>query len=136
MAHLAVVKAVEARLEANFTGCPVYVENSVTDTPDESGPWITLSFPYAGAKQATIGNPDGNRYQEEGAFRILASVPRATGAHQARQWLDDIATLFRGKRFDGVRTYAPTSPISDDRNETGTYYRLSISVPFDFSLFG
>lgn len=136
MAHLDVVKAVEERLRLNFSECPVYMENAVTDTPDEAGAWLSLNFPYIGSEQATIGSPGLNRYHEEGSFRILLSIPRGEGTHKGRQWLDTIATLFRGVRFAGIRCYAPTSAVTDDRNETSTYYRLSISIPYDFSILG
>ena len=127
MAHLAVVQAVEARVAAGFTACPVRVENDNDGVPNEAGAFIALQFPWSRSEWQTI---DGD-FLEEGAFRFVLSVPRGDGTHQGRAWLDDIATLFRAVEFDGVQTYAPSSPVTDDRSEAENYYRLSISVPYE-----
>lgn len=136
MAHLSVVQAVEARLQANFTHCPIRLENSFSETPDDAGAFLLLDFPFSRSRQVTIGSPGSNRYEEEGAFRVLLSIPSGVGTHEGRGWLDEISTLFRGKLFDGVRTYSPQSAPTDDRNDAAAYFRLAISVPYDFSLFG
>lgn len=136
MAHRNVVLAVESRLKAGFTDCPVLVENETGEAPLDGNAFLLLDFPYARSEQATIGSPGANRYHEEGAFRLLLSIRRGFGAHQGRLWLDQIADLFRGAYFDGVRCYAPQSASTDDRNEVAGYFRLSMIVPFDYSLNG
>jgi hypothetical protein len=136
MAHSSVVQAVEARLVAGFTSCPVFVENTTSDTPGDASAFAILQFPYSRSEQASIGDPGGNWYREEGGFRVALAVERGAGAHQGRQWLDEIAALFRGKSFDGVRTYAPGSAATDDRNEDGVYFVLSIAIPYDFHITG
>lgn len=128
MAHLAVVQAVEARLSAGFTACPVLVENDGDGIPTNAGPFLALQFPWCRSEWQTT---DGD-FLEEGAFRFVLSVPRGDGTHQGRAWMDEIATLFRAVEFDGVQTYAPGSPVTDDRSEAENYYRLSISVPYEF----
>ncbi|WP_427024712.1 phage tail terminator-like protein [Aureimonas ureilytica] len=136
MAHLTVVKAVESRLRAGFNACPIFVENSGTQTPDAGGDFLLVDFPFSDSRQTTIGSPDANRYMERGTFRVVLSIVSGSGAHQGREWLDGIATLFRGKSFDGVRTYAPQSPSTDDRNDVAGFFRLVLTVPYDFSLIG
>lgn len=128
MAHLSVVQAVEARLEAGFSGPPIYVENSIIGTPDDGGDFILLHFPVARAEWTSA-----DEFTEEGGFEIVLSTTRdGGGTHRARAWLDEIAALFRGEAFEGVQCYAPTSPVSDDRSDAGAYFRLRMAVPYEF----
>lgn len=127
MAHLSVVQAVERRLKAGFTGCPIYVENETSQTPDLATAWALVDFPWSRAEWITA-----DEFQEEGAFRVVVAVPRKSGGHAARGWLDDIASLFRGQSFEGVQCYAPQSASSDDQSERAAYFRLSLTVPYEF----
>lgn len=131
MAHLSVVQAVEARLTANFDECPIYVENSFTGTPDEAGPWMLIDFPWCRSEWVTA-----SEFLEEGGFRVLLAIESATGTHQARQWLDDIAALFRGQAFSGVQFYAPQSPVSDDQSDAGVSFVLTLTVPYQTLIIG
>lgn len=134
MAHVDVVTAVRSRLEANFAGAPIWIENGGTTVPDDLSPFVVLQFPYNNTGQATAGSPGQNIWREEGAFRIVINVARGGGVDQARQWADEIARLFRGATFAGVRCWAPTSPVSDDRNDEDAYYRLSFAVPYTYDI--
>lgn len=127
MAHLAVVQAVEARLKAGFSACPIFVENEVTGTPAAGAPWILVDFPWSRSDWVTA-----DEFEEEGAFRVLLALKRAAGAHVGRAWLDEIAALFRGQAFDGVQCFAPQGAVTNDSNETGTTFRLSIAIPYTF----
>jgi hypothetical protein len=134
MAHIDVVTAVRARLEANFSAAPIWVENGDTSVPDDLSPYVTLQFPYNNTEQASAGDPGNNKWREEGAFRIVIHVARGWGTDDARQWADEIATLFRGQTFAGVRCWAPTSPVTDDRNDADSYFKLSFAVPYTFDI--
>jgi hypothetical protein len=136
MAHHSVVQAVEARLAAGFTACPIFVENDASETPADGSAFGVLQFPYSRSEQASIGDPGGNWYREEGGFRIVLAVERGAGTLIGRQWLEEVASLFRGKSFDGVRTYAPGSASTDDNSEDGVFFRLSIAIPYDFHITG
>lgn len=125
MAHLSVVQAVEARLKANFDDCPIYFENSFTETPDEGGAWMLVDFPWCRSEWVSA-----NEFLEEGAFRVLLALEARTGTHAGRGWLDRIASLFRGQVHDGIQFYAPQSPMSDDRSDAGVSFRLSLTVPY------
>lgn len=132
MAHFAVVQAVEARMKANFTRCPVYVENENTDTPESGDGFLVVQFPWSNAEWHAVEGADGSIFHEEGAFRFVAAVPMGTGSHDGRQWLGELADLFRGARFSDVQCFAPDSPVGDDGNEAGAYYRLAMAVPYEF----
>ncbi|MBO0904215.1 hypothetical protein [Jiella sonneratiae] len=135
MAHPTVDTAVRARLAANFNACEIRPEGSLE--AGDGAPFLVVQFPYSSSRQASIGDPGGNRWREEGGVRFVLSVPRNRAAIAAgRQWAEEIATVFRGKRFDGVLTFAPTSPVSDDNNDVGGLYRLSWAVPYQFDVRG
>lgn len=137
MTHLSVVQAVEARLSAGFSECPVHIENDGNPTvPSDGSAFLAVQFPWSTSDWETVEGPDGCDFLEEGGIRFVLSVPSGRGTHLYRGWLDQIATLFRGQAFAGVQTFAPTSPISDDRNDAAGYYRLSIVVPYEFNILG
>lgn len=137
MAHLTVVQAVETRLAGAFTHCPIKIENDGDETvPTNGGPFLAVQFPWSRSEWEAIDGPDGCEFLEEGGIRFVLSAPSGRGSHVYRGWLDGIATLFRGVTFSGVQTFAPTSPVSDDRNDRAGYFSLSIVVPYHFIIQG
>ncbi|MCQ8781719.1 phage tail terminator-like protein [Mangrovibrevibacter kandeliae] len=136
MAHPIVDQAFRAQLESSFSGCQIYPEGMAT-APTDGSAFLVLQFPFSTSEQISVGDPGNNVYREEGAARFVLSVPRNRPAIESgRQWAAEIANLFRGNRFDGVLTFAPTSPVTDDENDTGSYYRLAWVCPYQFDLFG
>ena len=134
-----VVDAVEARLAAEGTGCPVFGINLQGDTPEDGSEFVQVSYPVATGSQISIGSPGSNVYREEGTFRLAVHAQRGTGVAEGLAKADQLAAMFRGKILDGagnIRTYAPSSPAIDDRNEEGMYYTLSVSVPYEADIFG
>lgn len=131
MAHLSVVQAVERRLKANFTRCPIFVENEAVGTPDDASAWIVIDFPWSRSSWITA-----DEFEEEGGFRVLLAVPALGGAHEGRAWLDEIAVLFRGQAFDGVQCFAPQTAATNNMNEIGSYFRLELTVPYEFIIEG
>jgi hypothetical protein len=136
MAKLAVVTAVQERLEQNWTHCPVFDGNSSGSTPANGSPFLQVQFPYATGDRITFGAPGNNTHREEGAFRLLVNVERGTGEDQGRQWADELEALFLQKHFGGVQTFTPSSASSDDSNENGQYYTLAVAVPYRFDFLG
>lgn len=131
-----VVNAVEARLEANWTHCPVFGVNSKGDTPADGSPFVQVSYPVANGEQLTVGAPGANVYRETGAFRLMVNARRGKGVAIGLAWADELAALFRGKEFGGVQTFAPSSPAIDDRNDQGNFFTLSVSVPYTADILG
>lgn len=135
MAHSQIVAAFRARLADNWTNCPVLTDTNVTDDLP-SMPFLQLMFPVSNAWQASVGAPSNNVWREEGGALLILNVERNSGADAWLPWIDELAQLFRGKNFDGVQTYAPTSAYYDDDNEEGQAFQLRLAVPFDFDLVG
>ncbi|WP_185982983.1 phage tail terminator-like protein [Aureimonas mangrovi] len=137
MAQKEVINAIEARLASGWAGADVYGINGTDgDTPEDGTAFVVLQYPYSTARQLTFGAPGFNVWREEGAVRFVIHVERGSGAAQGLNWAAEIAAIFRGKEFDGVQTFAPTSPVVDDANEDGNYYALSFAVPYQFDIVG
>jgi hypothetical protein len=127
MASKAVKDAVAARLGATWNNLLVALPNTDVDT--SSGSFLALQFPVANNRRMTI---DRGRYREEGAFRIVINGDRAVGADQVLGWADELATLFRDQKFDGVVCGVPGSPFLDDRNDMGNYFQAAVVFPYHF----
>lgn len=132
MACKEVVDAVAARLAALFSACPVVEQNSTADAPADGGAFVVVQYPVARAEQRSIGAPGSNVFREMGAIRFVIHTPRGSGLGPALTIAGTLTTLFRNASFDGVRCYAPTSPVTDDENDQASMFLASISVPYDF----
>ncbi len=130
MARQAVVDTVESYLAANWSAVPVFGENVEGATPTNGSPFILVQYPFMTSQQISIGAPGSNLWRDEGAFRIVIHVERGKGTKQGRQWADQLADLFRGKDLTVIQTSAPSAPVTDDRNDAGSYWKLSFAVPY------
>lgn len=139
MALSAVSAAVKAQLATwpNISAVEVRdLNDGKGNTPPGNTPYLLIQYPVATAGQITFGAPGANYWRDEGAIRFVLNVETGSGANQALIWMEEIAALFRGKTLDGVRTYAPTSPVIDDRNDEAGWFTLSFSVPYDHDVVG
>jgi hypothetical protein len=134
MAHRLVEAAFRARLAAGFSGCQIYPKGK-TAAPSNGAAFLVLQFPHSTSMQASVGDPGNNRYREEGGARFVLNVKSnsAPAIAQGDQWCEEIAELFRGKRFDGVLTFAPGSPTFDDESDNAGYFTMSFAVPYLFN---
>lgn len=129
MPKKAVVDAVEARLQERFTACPVFGINLQGETPEDGSTFVQVQYPVASTSPMDLA---GSYYREEGAIRFIVNAQRGAETAAGLTLADDLAALFRNKKFGGVQTFAPTSPVIDDRNEEGMYFALSFAVPYQF----
>ncbi len=129
MPKKAVVDAVEARLQERFTACPVFGINLQGETPEDGSTFVQVQYPVASTSTMDLA---GTYYREEGAIRFIVNAQRGAETAAGLTLADDLATLFRNKKFGGVQTFAPSSPVIDDRNEEGMYFALSFAVPYQF----
>lgn len=136
MADKSVIDAVNARLASLWTSCPVRGLNLEGDTPADGSAFLAVEYPIASSSQISIGSPGSNVYREIGAIRFVINVQRGDGLDGGSQMAKDLAALFRGKQFSGVNTWAPSSPVLDDRNDIGNYWKLTFAVPYYFDLIG
>jgi hypothetical protein len=138
MAEAAVVDAFRARLGGwpGLAECPLVESNTSGRTAGTASAFLQLQFPFATSERASFGAPGANVWREEGAARILVNARRGTGTAQALAWASDLARFFRGKHFDGVETFGPSTASTDDSNENGAYYVVAVAIPYRFDLTG
>lgn len=137
MARKGLMDAVSARLGADWHGAPIYgVNGGKWGPPEDGSSFVAVQYPFNSARQLTFGAPGANVWREEGGIRFVLALEPGTGDDVGFTWADEIAALFRGKEFDGVQCFAPTSPVIDDDNDIGSYFVLTFVVPYQFDLIG
>lgn len=132
MAGQAVIDAVTARLQANWTQCAIVEPNSVSGGPEDGAAYVTAEFPVAVENQITVGAPGNNVFRESGAFRIKLVSPSGGGTYEPNAWIEQLRRLFRTKQFDGVTTFAPGPAATDNSNYIAGKFVLSFAVPYYF----
>lgn len=130
MAHKTVEEAVEARLRALWTECPIYTENLEAETPSDGSPFLLLQFPASQVRRWPINQ---RRYREEGGFRIVICLAAGTGMETMRDWGEMLRLMFLDVSFDGVNCRVPSDPFTDNRSTEGAYFYGALVVPFDFN---
>lgn len=136
MALKLVVDAVAARLAAQWTACPVVGINIQGRAPKDGSLYVVVQYPVASSDVISTGTPGANVHRETGVIRFVVNAERGDGVSAGLTIADDLASLFRSKVFGGVRTFAPSSPVIDDRNDDGNYFVLSFAVPYEADIFG
>ncbi|MBS7542525.1 phage tail terminator-like protein [Ancylobacter oerskovii] len=136
MAQKPVIDAVNDRLAVYWTLCPVWEANTTTQPPADGSGYLEIQYPVTNAQQVSIGAPGQNWLRDEGVIRAVFHVESGSGLSVASTWADTFSALFRLKQFDGVQTWAPSSPAVDDENDNGGYYVVSVAVPYWFDYLG
>lgn len=137
MASPAVVAAFEAALAADWSETPIIAENaSDGDAPADGSAFLFVHYPYASRDQISVGAPGTNVFREEGAARLVLNVARGSGLDQGHQWAQQLVELFIGRDLGGVIVRAIDGPATDDRNESGNYYRLAIAIAYEHDFLG
>ena len=136
MARQAVCDAVERHLSDSWSRAAIFGENVEGLTPEDGTPFVVIQYPFVTSRQISMGAPGSNVWRDDGAFRVVIHVERGSGTKMGREWADEIAALFRGKDLGVIQTWAPTAPVTNDRNAEATYFVLSFSVPYSHDYFG
>ncbi|WCS27790.1 phage tail terminator-like protein [Methylobacterium sp. NMS14P] len=131
-----VAKAVEDLLAASWDKCEVRGLNGDTGTPIGGDAFLVVQYPVVRSERISFGSPGNNIYRDEGAFRLVLNIRRGDGIAEGLKWIDELSALFRGKTFDGVRTFAPSPSVIDDRNDEDGYFLLTTAVPFEHDYLG
>jgi len=135
MASSTTIAAVDARITTYWAGI-YYGTNEKGQTPADGAAFLVTQYPVANAEQISVGSPGNQLFREEGGIRFVLSIPRGTGVSYYLGLLETLLGYFRAKTFSGVRTFAPTSPVLDDSNDQGAYWRLTAVVPYHLNTLG
>lgn len=131
MPSAAVEAAFQARLVSSWASTPVLTDQSV-DPPPTANAFVVVQYPVENARHPVLQRT----YLEEGAARLVLNVRSGIQLSYGLGLADDLATLFRTVRFDGVETFAPSAPIINDQNDDGNWFELAVVVPYRYQFDG
>ena len=143
------VAAIQARLTANWTTTKVGFQNDKppsTPWPPVDGngdpePWVYFEVIGNGSALRGAGLPGSQEWLYEGHLLAHVYVPVQTGIAVAHQHAVAIGEIFRVKQFyetapaTCVRTGYGDGPWTDGGEmnpEHGTYFRVTMTCPFQF----
>lgn len=108
-------------------GKPVIVfPNGPEEPPQDASPYLAVQFPVSNESRTTFSRT----YVEEGAVRVVILAERGAGTDWPLGRGEEIAKLFRSLKKNGVEFLTPTSPLMNDDNDDGNYFRTSVIVPY------
>lgn len=108
---------------------PVIVfPNGPEEPPQDASPYLAVQFPIANERRTTFSGT----YVEEGAARVVILAERGSGTDWSLERGEEIARLFRSLKKNGVEFLTPTSPLMNDDNDDGNYFRTSVIVPYQY----
>ena len=133
MARKAILDAIRARQEANWTTVPVYYPNEQTSVPLGLTAFVFVSTPIGSSDMLTLGGATRG-YLDDGGIRFTIHVAVDDGYETAFTYADELADIFRNVSLsvDGGRLnlWAPGPPIPEGKD--GAYYRVGFSVPYSY----
>jgi uncharacterized protein DUF4128 len=130
--------AIRAYIEAGFTAAPLLWPNerhSDTATPQS---FVAVEVKGATNNIRGIGLPGSRLFIHGGVIMAHVFVPFGVGQATGDDLADAIALLLTRKDIPApsgvqvVRTEDPSTYDGELSDEDGNYWRISVSVPFDF----
>lgn len=131
--------AIRARLNANWTATPldrVAWQNEPFAKPlDDQG--NALAFLYVEVfndttELTTVGKPGQRRVTQGGRIVAHAFVPLNAGLDAAGTLRGACASIFEEQLFDNVRGWLSREEEGGTADDTGAYFRTSVTIDFDF----
>jgi hypothetical protein len=130
------VAAIRSRLGNPFGSVPLAYPNESFDPPDDGGsppsplPWIYLEV-LGGPSDMTAFNSPGKRVvTERGTIFAHCFVPVGTGDQAAYQLAGEVGAALRMAAFSGIQTEAASIGGGESGDDSGNWFRVSVSVPF------
>ena len=140
MASSAAMTALDAAITAAWPHTPIHFPNVAGAVPNDGSPLLIVTYPVANETMMTVGAPGANVWREEGAVRIVLSLPVGMGLTQdGVSWparLDDLRAALRGKIFGEVVTFEATPPATNDQSDRGAYFDLSSALAYQIDITG
>jgi hypothetical protein len=126
VAKLAVTTTVEGVLSA-WPQCPARMRVNEKGQVDGTGTlFLLVQYPVANGERWSVGRD----FTEVGGVRFVIHAERGSGTDESQKLGEEIAKLFRGQRINGIEFGAPTSPLINDANDAGAYFKTSVVVPY------
>ena len=129
MPSAVVEAAFQARLYEYTLGDPPVISAIVSGPPRNSDQaFIVIQYPVVNGVKPALER----HYFEEGAARLVVNVRRTAEMENALSLADDIASVFRDRKFHGIETFTTSSPIVNDVSNDGNWFSLSVIVPYRY----
>jgi len=132
MPSAAVEAAFQARLYEFTLGDPPAVPAIMVGQPDNAtDAFIVIQYPVVNGSKPVLGR----HYFEDGAARFVLNVRRSVEMDAALGLADDLAAIFRDRKFHDIETFTPSPPIVNDVTSDGNWFSLSVIVPYRYQFY-
>jgi len=132
MPSAAVEAAFQARLyEFTLGDPPVIPAITVGQPTNTDDAFIVIQYPVVSGSKPVLNR----HYFEEGAARLVLNVRRTAEMETALGLADDIAGIFRDRKFHDIETFTPSPPIINDTTNDGNWFSLSVIVPYRYQFY-
>ncbi len=134
--------AIRAFIETGFTALPMVWPNERAPMNSTPTAFVAVEVMGAGNTIKGIGQPGNRLFIHVGVIMAHIFVPFGTGSAAADSHAEALAGLLTRKDIPAptapsmVRTEDASSYDGELGSEDGNYWRVTVSVPFDFYHFG
>jgi hypothetical protein len=140
------VAAIRERLVDGWDLTPIAFQNEspptpwppMTDDGKKHRPWVNLEIEGMPASLQGAGVPGQQVWTHPGFIYVHVFVPTGSGDAGAREMASAIGELFRGAVFYRdtpgcyVRCWAPRVDGGGSSDDNGNWFRVTMSVPFEY----
>lgn len=138
--------AIEERLASNWTTTRIAYPNKIPDQPwppvdpatGANAPWVLVEVANTSSAPRAAGQPGNQFWLYHGLIAVHVYVPVNDGLATARQYATAIGEIFRNATFYDdtpgyqVSTVAPRLDGGGPGDDDGVWYRVSVTIPFDY----
>ncbi len=134
--------AIRAYIEAGFTTAPLVWPNERHDLPDVPTAFVAVEVEGVSNSIRGVGDPSNRLFIHPGIILAHCFVVFGTGSAAADGIAGALALLLTRKEFAAptlpqiVRTEDPTTYEGELASDDGNYWRVTVSIPFDFYYWG
>ncbi len=121
-------KAIESRLQANWSTTPIKFENA--PFAETTSAYVALYIRDGEGNQVSLGTPALRRWP--GLIIVQVFVPENTGTRKAREYADDIGPIFDRVQFSsgGSGTITCRTPSIDVIGLKFGWWQVNVTVMF------
>jgi len=129
MPSAAVEAAFQARYFEETANDPPLFSAIIAGQPDNGlDAFVILQYPVVNGIKPVLSR----HYFEEGVARFVLTVRRTVEMNAALAIADDLAAIFRDRKFHDIETFTPDPPIMNDTSNDGNWISLSVIVPYRY----
>lgn len=137
--------AIRKLITENFTAIPAsrhsYPNDDQFKLPSPPAHWLRVEVQGTENRVHSVGSPGNRLFLHDGIAWLHVFAPFGTGEDEAGAFADQLGTLLQRRDIPAptvpqiVRTEDPSVNPGERDSENGNWYRISVSVPFQFFYF-